>query len=66
MSTSGAIKRRGRPATGKGTSLNVRLQPDQLGQVDHWIAGCPEPRPSRPEAVRLLLQRALSDKANWK
>lgn len=59
-------KRRGPAPTGKGTLLGVRLQPDQLGQVDHWIAGRPEPRPSRPEAVRLLLQRALSDKANWK
>jgi hypothetical protein len=52
-------KRRGPAPTGKGTQLGLRLQPPTLSQLDAWISAQPEPRPSRPEAVRLLLQRGL-------
>ena len=31
-------KKRGPPATGKGTPIMVRLQPSQLASVDAWIA----------------------------
>jgi hypothetical protein len=37
----------------------VRLQPDQLAALDAWIATQPEPKPSRPEAVRRLLAEKL-------
>ena len=47
-------KKRGRPATGVGTMVGVRLQPDQLAALDAWIARQAE-KPSRPEAIRLIL-----------
>ena len=51
-------KKRGPPPTGVGTSLNVRLQPDQLASLDGWIARQSDEL-SRPEAVRKLLAVAL-------
>ena len=45
----------GRPATGQGTPITVRMQPPQLGALDAWIAEQPEPRPSRPEAMRVIV-----------
>ena len=59
MSITGTIKRRGRPATGRGESIIVRLQPNQLAALDQWIEGQEEPRPSRPEAIRQLLAKIL-------
>lgn len=58
MSIRGTTKKRGRPATGKGESINVRLQPDQLAAVDAWAAK-QEDGPSRPEAIRRLVEKAL-------
>jgi hypothetical protein len=51
-------KKRGPAPTGVGTSLNVRLQPEQLAALDAWIARQLDD-PSRPEAVRKLLAVAL-------
>lgn len=51
-------KKMGRPATGVGTMIGVRLQPDQLAALDAWIAGQPD-QPSRPEAVRRILAERL-------
>lgn len=59
MSISGTTKRRGRPvSTGTGVGINVRLQPDQLAALDAWIAKQPD-KPSRPEAVRQLIQKGM-------
>ena len=55
-------KRRGPVPTGKGTLVGVRLQPPELDRLDGWIAAQPEPQPSRPEAVRRILGKALGDK----
>jgi hypothetical protein len=52
-------KRRGRPATGKGEPVLVRMQPAQLKALDAWILAKAAPRPSRPEAIRDLLKQAL-------
>jgi len=52
-------KKIGRPATGIGTLVGVRLQPDQLAKLDAWIAHQPAPTPSRPEAVRRILEARL-------
>ena len=49
----------GRPATGIGTMIGVRMQPDQLEELDGWIAKQDDPKPSRPEAVRRILKDAL-------
>lgn len=47
-------KKRGPKPTGKGTPIQVRLQPDMLAALDKFVdeqAGI-----SRPEAVRLILK----------
>ncbi|MBW6523283.1 ribbon-helix-helix domain-containing protein [Sphingomonas sp. RHCKR47] len=62
MSITGAIKRRGRPATGRGESINVRLQPDQLAALDEWVARQAS-APSRPEAIRHALAAFLAKEA---
>lgn len=59
-STSDNKKSMGRPRTGIGQLIGVRLQPDQLAALDRWIEGQEEPRPSRPEAIRQLIDKALS------
>lgn len=54
-------KKRGPPATGKGTQIQVRLQPDDLTAVDAWRDKQGD-SPTRPEAIRTLLRRALHSK----
>jgi len=51
-------KKKGRPATGIGTMIGVRLQPDQLSALDSWIEHQPDEL-TRPEAVRRLIERGL-------
>ena len=41
-----------------GTNIGVRLQSGQLDQLDAWIA-TQDDKPSRPEAIRRLLAKAL-------
>ena len=48
-------KKRGRPATGSGVPVQVRLQPDQLEWLD---SRCAELEMSRPAAIRYLLEWA--------
>src|SRR4051812_46017335 len=52
-------KRRGPLPTGKGEPIVVRTQPDLMAALDAWIARQPEPKPSRPEAVRRLVALGL-------
>jgi hypothetical protein len=52
-------KKLGRPATGKGTLIGVRLQPVELRALDTWIASQLDAPPTRPEAIRRLLTMAL-------
>jgi cytochrome c553 len=52
------IMKKTRPAQ-TGIGVLVRLQPDQLAALDAWIARHPDPKPSRPEAIRLVLSGAL-------
>jgi hypothetical protein len=57
-------KKMGRPATGKGTPVMTRIQPDDLAAIDAWAAehGC-----TRPEALRRLAKLGLlADKADKK
>jgi hypothetical protein len=53
-------KRRGPAPTGIGTLIGVRLQPDQLGALDVWIARQEDKERSRPEAIRRMIEMALS------
>ena len=49
-------KRRGRPkTTGQGQLIGVRMLPGNLAPLDAWIADQPDPKPSRPEAIRHAL-----------
>jgi hypothetical protein len=52
-------KKRGPPATGKGTPIMVRVQPADLVRLDVWIAQQDE-QPSRPEAIRRLVELGLA------
>jgi len=59
MTSSADNKNRGgRPRTGIGTFVGVRLQPDQLAAIDEFIAAQPQPM-SRPEAIRKLVSMGL-------
>ena len=42
----------------------MRLPLDAVEAVDAWIVLQPEPRPSRPEAIRRLLAEALGKPIN--
>ena len=55
-------KKRGPPATGKGLLIGVRLQPPHLTALDAWIEDQSD-SPSRPEAIRRLVERALAGKS---
>jgi hypothetical protein len=52
-------KRRGRPPTGIGGNVGLRLYPELQAGLDAYIAGQPDPKPSRPEAIRALLRDSL-------
>ena len=54
-----AKKRRGPAPTGKGTQVVVRMQPPALAALDAWAAR-QDGELSRPEAVRRLVERALT------
>jgi hypothetical protein len=49
----------GRPASGIGTLVGVRLPPPLLAALDAFVKEHDE-HPSRPEAVRLILADALT------
>ena len=51
-------KRRGPAPTGKGTPIQVRLQPSQLAALDGWIAKQDAPV-TRPEAIRAMMETIL-------
>ena len=51
-------KSRGRPRV-DATQIGLRVPPDQLEQLDAYIARQPDPKPSRPEAIRQILAAHL-------
>ena len=58
---SGAEKRgRGRPRVNP-TSIHLSMAPEQLKALDRWIARHPDPKPSRPEAIRQILAAHLTE-----
>ena len=48
-------KKPGPAATGKGVLVGVRLQPPALAALDALIDTRPDPKPTRPEAIRQVL-----------
>jgi hypothetical protein len=51
-------KDRGRPATGQGTLVGVRLTAFQLAKLDTWISAQNAPM-TRPEAIRAMMETIL-------
>lgn len=50
---------RGRPRTGIGPVLSLRLYPEQEAALNAWIARQPDPKPSRATALRRLVEKGL-------
>jgi hypothetical protein len=53
-------KKPGRPPTGTNTPINVRLSPEELATLDAWIEREAKGIPTRPQAIRHLLVKALT------
>lgn len=52
-------KKRGRPSTGgRKPGVMVRLTDGEIAALDAWIAAQPD-APTRPEAIRRLIESAL-------
>jgi hypothetical protein len=51
-------KKRGRPATGTGRTVGVRVRPELSAQIEGWRAQ-QRPIPSEPEAIRRLVEIGL-------
>ncbi|HEY0027233.1 MAG TPA: hypothetical protein VGC35_05135 [Allosphingosinicella sp.] len=49
----------GRPRTGIGPHIGLRLYPDIEEALEAWIARQPDPKPSKPEAIRRILRTEL-------
>jgi hypothetical protein len=45
--------------TGQSDSVTVRLDSEEVSKLDAWIDAQPEPKPSRREVVRWLLDSVL-------
>ncbi len=52
---------RGRPRTGIGKPVGLRLYPDLEKRIDAWALNQPD-KPGRPEAIRRLIEFALAVK----
>jgi hypothetical protein len=55
----GEKKKMGRPPTGIGPVVGVRLYPDIEEALEAWIAQQPNATLSKPEAIRRILRKAL-------
>ena len=56
-------KKPGPAPTGKGELIGVRIQPKDLAELDGWIKR-QDDKPSRPEAIRRLVEQALTTAAS--
>lgn len=61
MSTGDNTKTRKPRPKETGTLVGTRFQADLLGKIDSWIAAQTPPFPTRPEAIRRLVETGL----NW-
>lgn len=53
-------RRPGRPATGKDPVRTIRMPPELEAAIAAWIERQPDPKPSRSEAIRRLVETGLS------
>ena len=51
----------GRPKTGIGKTIGLRLYPEEEAALEAWIAQQPDPKPSKPEAIRRIIRDALME-----
>lgn len=51
---------RGRPRTNP-VAQHLTIPEELSSELDAWIAAQPEPKPSRPEAIRRILTAHLTD-----
>lgn len=58
-----ARKKQGRPATGKGLQIQVRIHDELLKAIDNWLRTNPAAK-TRPEAIRQLTELALGRSRN--
>jgi hypothetical protein len=54
-------KKRGRPPTGTGKTVGVRVRPELSAEIEGWRAQ-QRPIPSQPEAIRRLVELGLKAK----
>jgi hypothetical protein len=59
MSNISDVKKIGRPVTGVGTPVTVRMSADQLTALDAWISQQAMSL-SRPEGIRLILREKFA------
>src|SRR5258707_8984261 len=52
-------RRRGRPRTNP-VAQHFTMSPQLSAALDGWIAGQPDPKPTRPEAIRRLIEMGLN------
>ena len=52
-------KRIGRPPV-NAVPVMVRIPPAEIEPIDAWIKALPKPKPSRPEAIRRLVEIGLA------
>ena len=55
------VPRRKQRTAAARQAINVRLSRDVLKSLVAWIRTQPAPRPTKPEAIRRLLEQALAD-----
>ena len=56
------MRKKGRPPV-DSEDVHVRLARSAIDALDAWIVAQPEPRPSRPEAIRRILSEVLGNPA---
>jgi hypothetical protein len=49
----------GRPKTGIGPNVGLRLYPEQDAAIQAWIDRQPDPKPSKQQAIRRLVEKGL-------
>lgn len=59
-------RRRGRPATGSGDVIGLRLQPELQEALEQWMIGQKELSLTKQEAIRRLLRATLIDRGHLK
>lgn len=55
-------KRRGPLPTGQGFVVGVRIHPELLRELDHWMAAQPQQYANRSEAIRSILRERISER----